>query len=524
MSLEQEKDERDFLSRQLIAYIGNKRRLLHFVKDTLDKTLGSERGGFLDLFAGSGSVSRLAKVLGFSVVSNDWEFYSFIINQAYIGIDQRELQTIFENQGGLENALKELNSLTTPREPYLSLYYAPRSKKPDPDVERMFYTPENARKIDAIRERIDEWFPVWDKGKYLLTALVVYYAATHTNTSGVFKAYHRGFGGHGKDALQRILKPIELEEPVLIDSHLTHRVYQKDANDLVRELDWDNIQITYLDPPYNQHQYGSNYHLLNTIALWDKPLITNVFSESGKAGIRKDWPKTRSDYCMKEPAKEKFRDLIGHIKSRFVILSYNTEGVIPLPDILQILKEHGKVKFYTDKYVKYRGGRQSLNRRISNLEFLIVLDRQGRQQGSDDAEIKRILEFKQLEILKNSVINIKTLEGLGWVQNGENWLHAGHRITLDEVIFVDYEGDEDLIYRAVAEALICSKDEEIEVLLSLNPKKFKNRIFTSFKKIAHTKYEQEFQKTRKILVKHFGKDKIFQQILLIAKRRGLIID
>ena len=116
----------------------------------------------------------------------------------------------------------------------------------------------------------------------------------------MFKAYHKGFGGHGKDALSRILAPIVLPFPRLPSSLSPAKVYSMDANRLVREL--PPVDIAYLDPPYNQHQYGSNYHILNTIALWDRipaPLALNARGELlEKAAIRKDWVNTRSSLLL----------------------------------------------------------------------------------------------------------------------------------------------------------------------------------------------------------------------------------
>ena len=117
-----------FLSSQLIAYIGNKRRLLPLIKKAIDCCTGSsEPGIFVDFFAGSGSVSRLAKLAGFSVVSNDWEYYSYVLNKAFLETGGDELEMMFQEYGGIAGVLRVLNSLEAPSEKdrYISRFYAP---------------------------------------------------------------------------------------------------------------------------------------------------------------------------------------------------------------------------------------------------------------------------------------------------------------------------------------------------------------------------------------------------------------
>ena len=269
--------ENNFLTEQIIAYIGNKRKLLKLIYKAIETTGIEIKPGikFLDIFSGSGVVSRFAKMLNFEVFSNDWETYSKVINSAYLTINKRDIKSLFGSEQNFKKLIEKINNLPEPEEDeqYIAKYYAPKEddiNKVNYKTERLFYTHENALAIDKIRNYIEKNYPSSSKSedvrkiRNLLIAQLVYEAATHTNTSGVFKACHKEFGGHGKDALTRILTPIALHEPVLIDSDYDCHIYQQDANKLVEEL--EGIDIAYLDPPYNQHQYGSNYHMLNTIA------------------------------------------------------------------------------------------------------------------------------------------------------------------------------------------------------------------------------------------------------------------
>ncbi|HCL57374.1 MAG TPA: DNA methyltransferase [Spirochaetia bacterium] len=514
--------EKKYLSEQLIAYIGNKRSLLSLIRNSIIFT-GETEGIFLDLFSGSGSVSRLAKTMGFSVYSNDWEFYSYVINQAYLTIHEGELDELFKDEGGFQAVLDDLNSLKDPNHPYISRYYSPADGVPDPKKERLFYTRENGLKIDSVREKIEAMYPEWNKKKYLLTALLLYQSATHTNTSGVFKAFHNGFGGLGKDALKRILKPIQLSYPVLYPKIAPeYFVFQKDVNQLAGEIDWDKIKITYLDPPYNQHQYGSNYHLLNTIALWDKPKISNDFKADGKAGIRKDWQKTKSDYCYAKTAVCQFADLIQKIKSPYILISYNTEGIIPFHEMINILKEHGKVTFYTDRYTKYKGGRQSLERKINNLEFVIILEKEKVHSKEDTETIYKILTEKKIEVLKGCLFDEKVMAKEGWQNTIFGYQRDKNTLFLENLLFSGYEGDERVILDILEKAHILSRKDEIKILFDASPKKYEKKILNSFKKIVHKKYFSEFKEIYDLVFEEYQHRKEFQVIQNIARKRGVL--
>ncbi|MFQ3621706.1 MAG: DNA adenine methylase, partial [Spirochaetales bacterium] len=424
-----------YLTRQIIAYIGNKRRLLPFLFRALQRIYGNTIPSglsFLDLFAGSGVVSRLAKFLGFAVWSNDWEPYAYTLGRAYVETQASDITTLFGSQVQFEQLLSYLNTLSDPplEEQYFARYYAPREEDPfqaDYRTERLFYTRQNALQIDRIRNEIDRLFPpglpslappsptsaalfppksadrltqggmgdlgTWggqgergeskERCRHVLIALLLYEAATHTNTSGVFKAYHKGFGGHGKDALHRILQPILLEPPPLIDSLYPCHVFCKEASALMTELSGKSFDVAYLDPPYNQHQYGSNYHLLNTLTLWDKPPICQELDPKGrlkdKAGIRKDWKRTRSAYCYRQSAAPAFYQLLAQIDAEHILISYSTDGIIPFEILMDICSSQGSVRLLTNEYVTYRGGRQSNQRKDHNVEFLLwISQRRGK--------------------------------------------------------------------------------------------------------------------------------------------------
>jgi adenine-specific DNA-methyltransferase len=382
-----------YLTRQLIAYIGNKRRLLPLLHSAVSSACGADGKGltFVDLFAGSGAVSRMAKLMGFRVFSNDWEEFARVINTAHVATAASEADRLLAGQGGLSEAIRRLNALDGPPGDgeYIARYYAPRSDDAgaaDYRRERLFYSRANALAIDRARAEIDRLYPpgtgtpALEKTRALLVASLLYEASTHANTSGVFKAFHKGFGGHGRDALGRILAPLELEVPVLVDSAEPATVLAEDANLLVRSaaLLPQPVDVAYADPPYAPHQYGSNYHLLTTIARWDRPAAPLDLDERGvlrsKAGIRPDWVATRSAYCSRDAAESALADLVGAVRARIIIVSYSSEGIVPLRRLLEICEARGSVSVRTNEYTTYPGGKQSSTRMHRNLEVVVTVD------------------------------------------------------------------------------------------------------------------------------------------------------
>ncbi len=520
---------RQYLEKQIIAYIGNKRRLINLIREAISSCgYGSDasgRGIFFDPFAGSGIVSRLAKSLGFSVIANDWEYYSFVINSAYVGTDAGDIDTLFGSRMNFESLLYEINNLPDP-EPdmqYIAKYYAPSDNdidKADFRKERLFYTRENALRIDRIRNYIAENYGSGDEKSiqagYLLTGMLLYQAATHTNTSGVFKAYHKGFGGHGKDALGRILKPITLEVPPLIDSACRARIFMEDANVLAESGKAGGASIAYLDPPYNQHQYGSNYHLLNTIARWDRvpaPLETgNDGRLLEKAAIRKDWINTRSLYCCRKKAPDSFRQLLESIDAKSVIVSYSTDGIIPFEEMKEICASRGRLTVKTNEYTKYRGGKQSNSRLNSNIEFVLIIDTGVKNSRRAINDLDRIILRKKINLLLKRRYSLEKLKAAGAVlENGTAaFFINGKKLCFTspsyfEMLpgsFIDELDMDDLsaLHDRLSEALCVTMEEELFGVMErlvmdnryMNHDELVSKIPGILKKIAHKKTRESF--------------------------------
>jgi len=411
-----------YLRSQLIAYIGNKRALQAFLAGIFLRLSPDPEGRgdvFLDPFAGSGAVARLARHLGFRVRANDWEHYAYVLNFAHLCIGREESRELFREAGGLGRLLEELNSLPEPppEEQYIARHYAPAlTAGADYRVERLFYTRENALRIDAVRGRIEAMYPGFELGehpskeKLLLLASLLYQCATHTNTSGVFKACHKGFGGHGREALGRIMAPVVLQAPVLIDAPEA----EAGCTDAAQFVRGRPAQVCYLDPPYNQHQYGSNYHLLNTIARWDRLPVSGELGPDGrllhKAGIRPDWVGTRSPYCYRHSAPAAFRELLGAIDARWLVVSYNSGGTIPFEELEEMLAGQGRLSLQANDYVAYRGGRQSIARQVHTQELVLVVERGGNAGREHLRELRRVVALNRLRLLMKRSFDPRRIE------------------------------------------------------------------------------------------------------------------
>ena len=517
-----------YLTGQIIAYIGNKRSLLpflHRVFTTLSRD-GRETV-FSDPFSGSGAVSRLARLMGFTVMANDWEPYSYAINSCYLGVGAAELAGLFREQGGLDRVLAGLSSLPPPLpdERYISRHYAPeRTETADWRRERLFYTAENAAVIDAVRNKIEEMYPgtprdeIRFKEKAVLLGPLLYEAATHTNTSGVFKACHKGFGGHGGDALSRIMARISPRAPVLVDSPVPSRVFCGDAQ---RFLSSHASHICYLDPPYAGHQYGSNYFMLNTIALWDKPEVSTERSPDGrlkeKAGIRKDWTRTRSEFCYRSTAADAFRRAASAADCRFLCVSYSDEGIVSPEELADILSETGGLSVHAEDYVKYPGGKQSAGRTRRNLELLFVVDRTSSARGRGDLEavllkdrLSKLLQssFYPARIhasfpTRGSAVMFSLANGAAISLPMEGWHRFEHPAAAAAGLEMrDMEG----LFSALSPCRIEDAREELEVVLGLLREsedtpddRLMGAALRALKSFAHRKYSSEFHASLRAL-------------------------
>jgi len=382
----------EFVFHQLVPYLGNKRHLLEVIGTAIDACAVDPRHStFVDVFAGSGVVARFAKQRGFAVIANDWEPYARVLNTAAIACDAPPACRAL---GGYAAAIAQLNALPG-TDGWVTTNLCPiDDAAPDPLRERMFYRRVTGRRIDAIRTRVGQWQDrglIDDAAACCLLAPLLYQACWLANTSGVFKGFHAGWGGANGTALYRILADLHLQPARFLGNGRDHRVLAVDALTLHEQLDGP-VDIAYLDPPYNQHPYASNYHVLNSLVLWDRPALPPPTARGSKAAIRADWQQHRSAWNHRSTALPAYAALLDSLAAKFVLTSYSTDGTIPLESLLATASRHGALRVFCRSYKRYRTSPTRRSPRPTNVEFVLLCDTCAPGRPADVARILTEIE------------------------------------------------------------------------------------------------------------------------------------
>lgn len=357
-----------YLQEQIITYLGNKRRLLDFIGRAVEQVrtrLSGRKLRCFDAFAGSGIVSRYLKQHAEILYTNDLEDYSRVLNTCYLSnSDTVQAARLPELHAEL---LQQIEAAPTPG--LLAELYAPQDDADIHHGERVFYTHRNAVYLDTARQFIGK---LPQEVQHFFLAPLLCEASIHTNTAGIFKGFYKNrdgvgkFGGRGANALQRIMAPISLPLPIFSRFDCEHHVLQSDATAAAGTL--PELDLAYLDPPYNQHPYGSNYFMLNLLLRYEKPEKLSAVS-----GIPSDW--NRSPYNKRAQVQLALDSLLAALPARFVLISYNSEGFIPLPAMQELLHRHGKVQLMQTDYATFRGCRNLRARALSVKEYLFLLEK-----------------------------------------------------------------------------------------------------------------------------------------------------
>lgn len=330
-------------------YIGSKFTLLSFLEENIKQTLEENNSKplsesiFCDLFCGTAAVSKVFKTQVKKIIVNDKEYYSFVLAKNYIGNHK-----IIERK----NELIELLNNLEPLKSKISFNYSTCGKE-----KRQYFSEKNAMKIDAIRSKIEEWKNeevINEEEYFFLLASLLESADKVANTASVYGAYLK----HIKKSAQKelILKPAEFE----INEN-KHEIFNEDSNILIKKIKGD---ILYLDPPYNSREYGANYHLLNTIALYDD------FKPKGKTGLREY---KKSNWCKKDKVYNELDTLTRNADFKFIFLSYNDEGLLSLAQIKEIFARYGRYDFKSKTYKRFKADNNRYNKKEETTEYLHIL-------------------------------------------------------------------------------------------------------------------------------------------------------
>ncbi|HBG78191.1 MAG TPA: modification methylase [Phycisphaerales bacterium] len=332
-------------------YIGSKLSLLGFLEESINKVVDKNCSVFCDLFAGTGIVGSYFKKKGYKVIANDIQYYSYVLNRHYIG-NHKEL-----GFSALTTEIPELKNIKVEKRKNFVCSYLSDLKgikgfvynnycfggTENQNEPRQYFSDENGMRCDAVRQKIEKWKKeklISDDEYYFLITSLVESIDKYANTASVYGAFLKKLKKTAQNSL--VLKPAEL-----IINDQTHEVFNEDINKVSAKVQGD---ILYLDPPYNHRQYATNYHLLETIAKYDNPVI------HGKTGLR-EYQNQKSLYCSRTQVKKAFRDLILKAKVKYIFLSYNNEGLMSLDDIKEIMSLRGEYGYFTKDYNRFKADR-----------------------------------------------------------------------------------------------------------------------------------------------------------------------
>lgn len=380
-----------------MRYIGNKTKLLPFLTSAIAR-LRIEPGVAHDAFAGTAAVGRALKGIGWRVHSSDLMTYSYVMQRAYVvasRVDRfealakadpmiRDLFAVRGNDGGraintARSAVGDAPAIAAPRLSIIAAHLSGGVEPNDgffarnfaPAGGRMYFTDDNARRIDAARTMLHTWRTnglVADDAFYLLLAAILEGADRVANTAGVYAAYIKSWQPNA-------LRPFAMVAEAPIPSRARCFAHQADAVHVAEKL--GPIDLLYVDPPYNTRQYAGYYHVPELIA---RGWFDDAVELRGKTGLIGD-DAQRSAWCSRRDAPDALRKLLSATGARHVLVSYNSEGVIADKELRAILSEaarDGKVRRFTRRYKRYRADS----------------DREGRRYKGD--EVRELLYYSRL--------------------------------------------------------------------------------------------------------------------------------
>lgn len=333
----------------MIKYLGSKRRLVTELGSVL---AASGAQSALDLFTGTTRVAQEFCQRGAAVTAVDTAAYSEVLAQCYVELDAAEVDPAEVNE-----ALARLMTLPD-RRGYVTEVFCEKAR---------YFHPDNGVRIDAIREGIDDLYPDHWLRPVLLTALLE--AADRVDsTVGLQMAFLKTWA-------PRALRPLKLKAPVLTPG--SGRAIRGDALQIVDDL--DAVDLAYLDPPYNQHRYFTNYHVWETLVRWDAPEYYGVACK--RTDARSD--ETRSRFNSRRQMPAALADLITRVNAEVVVVSFSNEGFVPLTDLVDMCEQRGNpvtvLAYDTRRYIGQQIGVFSPDgRRVGqagperNVEYLLI--------------------------------------------------------------------------------------------------------------------------------------------------------
>lgn len=354
-----------------MRYIGNKENIVEQIYNILNQN-GVSGKTFFDFFAGTTSVSRFFKSKGYSICSSDFLYMSYCLQKAYIENNSEptfdKLISFIPNncsnslfQSPLDIVIGYLNSLE-PQKGFIYRNYTPEGTK-ELSIPRMYFSNENGQRIDSIRQQIETWYKegyLLESEYFILISCLIETVSLYSNVSGVYAAFQKKWD-------PRAIKTLELRPIAIYNNNLINKVYNIDSMKLLDKID---VDILYLDPPYNERQYLPNYHVLETIAKYDSPDIHGV------TGMR-SYKEQKSRFCNSKTALEDLAQISEKARFKSLVLSYNSEGIMSHDSIIDVLSQFGSVKVAQFEYMRFKSNNNGSARNTKHVfEQVYILQKE----------------------------------------------------------------------------------------------------------------------------------------------------
>jgi adenine-specific DNA-methyltransferase len=325
-----------------VRYIGNKTRLLRFIRGVL-RARGITGGRAVDPFSGTASVARALKRWQFQVAASDIMTYGYVFARAYVEVKDRPQFTGIADEVGGATSLPRVVAFLNAIEPEPGFTYEHFTPEGVIGAEhgRMYFTPGNAARIDAIRTRVESWHRtgrLTSDEYHTLLAIVIEAADRVANTTGVYAAFVKSWQPNARRSLQ-----------LRAHAHVPGNGCTASQLDAIRAVESaGEFDVLYLDPPYNSRQYAGYYHVPELLA---RGWFDGEVAMRGKTGLLND-DSLRSDWSSSRRCEAAFEQLVAAARCSHIVMSYSAEGIIPEHTIERVLREYGR----RDTYQRYRRG------------------------------------------------------------------------------------------------------------------------------------------------------------------------
>lgn len=337
--------------KEKMRFIGNKELLAPDIKKLLqEKGLLNKGLKLFDAFCGTGAVSDSLKD-SFNIIANDNLSWCVVYCRGRVTASECK----FEDLGF--DPFDFFNSNEKSTEGFFYQNYSPSGS------DRMYFSAENAGRIDYIRQTIDDWKSkslINEDEFSLLLASLIESVSFVSNTAGVYGAFLKHWDPRARKRIK--FKKVQSNP----DKAFEPQFHNNKIENIIENIACD---VLYIDPPYTQNQYGTQYHLLETLVLNDSPTISSITGSRSTAPMRSDWSKDTKAHIL-------FDQIVSKTKAKYIVFSYSTDGFMSKSYIEAVFKRYGKPQSYSCKKIAYSKYKNFKSRgKKEHFEYLFFVEK-----------------------------------------------------------------------------------------------------------------------------------------------------